>query len=154
MRDALKNHWPEYLMEAAELGTFMISVTVSAILLYHPASSVNHAIPSEFARRVLLGSAMGLTLVGLVFSPWGKQSGAHMNPALTLTYYGLGKVAPWDAVFYVVFQFIGGVTGVAIVAVFAGKLLAHPAVKFATTVPGPSGAGLALFAEARLCRAF
>jgi aquaporin Z len=147
MRDALSKHWPEYLMEFAELGIFMISATVFTILLYHPASPVVRAIPPEFLRRVMMGLAMGLTLVAIVFSPWGKQSGAHMNPAFTLTFYRLGKVAPWDAVFYMIAQFVGGVAGVAIVAVFAEKLLTDPAVNYAPTLPGPSGAGVAFLAE-------
>jgi aquaporin Z len=131
MRDYLKAHRPEYLLEAGELGVFMISATLFTVLLYHPASPAVRAIPAEFTRRVLIGLAMGLTLVGIVFSPWGKQSGAHMNPAFTLTFYRLGKVAPWDAVFYVIAQFVGGVAGVAIVAIFAGNLLAHPTVNYA-----------------------
>ena len=144
---ALKKHWPEYLMEAAELGIFMASACLFTILLYHPESPVVRAIPPEIFRRVLMGMAMGLTLVGIVFSPWGKQSGAHMNPAFTFTFYRLGKVAPWDAIFYVIFQFVGGVIGVVAVAVFAGKLLAHPAVNYAPTLPGPHGAGVAFLAE-------
>jgi aquaporin Z len=147
MRDALKRHWPEYLMEAAELGLFMICMSVFAILLYHPASPVVRFIPSEFSRRILMGLAMGLTLIVIVFSPWGKQSGAHMNPAFTLTFYRMGKVAPWDALFYIIAQFVGGVIGVGILAVFAGKLLDHPAVNYVSTVPGPEGAEIAFFAE-------
>ena len=135
-------------MEAAELGVFMISASMFTIVLYHPASPVVQAIPAEFIRRILMGLAMGLTLVGIVFSPWGKQSGAHMNPAFTLTFYRLGKVAPWDAVFYVLAQFVGGVTGVVPVALFARKALADPSVNYASTVPGPGGAGMAFIAEA------
>ncbi|HVY71087.1 MAG TPA: aquaporin [Verrucomicrobiae bacterium] len=147
MKRALQAHWPEYLMEAAELGIFMISATGFTMLLYHPSSPVLHAIPLEFFRRVLMGVAMGLTLVAIVFSPWGKQSGAHMNPAVTLVFYRLGKVAPWDAVFYVLAQFAGGVAGVMIMTGLAGGLLADPAVNFAPTLPGPAGAGTAFFAE-------
>jgi aquaporin Z len=147
IRYALKNHWPEYLMEAAELGGFMVSVIAFTILLYHPDSPAVRAIPSEIVRRVLIAIAMGLTFVGIVFSPWGKQSGAHMNPAFTMTFYRLGKVAPWDAIFYVVAQFVGGVAGVALVAAFTGKLLAHPSVNYAPTIPGPGGSVVAFAAE-------
>jgi hypothetical protein len=35
---ALRSHWPEYLMEAAELGMFMVSACVVGVLLGHPAS--------------------------------------------------------------------------------------------------------------------
>jgi glycerol uptake facilitator-like aquaporin len=44
----------------------------------------------------------------------GKRSGAHFYPAITLTYYRLGKVAPTDAVFYSFFQFIGGIARVGV----------------------------------------
>ncbi len=134
-------------MEAAELAIFMISACLFTILLYHPASPAVRAIPSKFPRRALMGLAMGFTLVAIVFSPWGKQSGAHMNPAFTLTFYRLGKVAPWDALFYVVAQFVGGVVGVGTVALLANRLLEHPSVNYAPTLPGPGGAGEAFLAE-------
>jgi aquaporin Z len=148
MRNALKRHWPEYLMEAAELGIFMISASLFTILLYHPASPVVRAIPQEFMRRVLMGIAMGFTAVGIVYSPWGKQSGAHMNPAFTLTFFRLGKVAPWDAVFYTGAQFVGGIAGVAIVTTFAGNALGHPSVNYVATLPGSGGTWPAFAGEA------
>ena len=40
MIDALRQHWPEYLMEAAELGLFMISACAFTVLLYHPTSPI------------------------------------------------------------------------------------------------------------------
>lgn len=147
MLNALKKHWPEYLMEAAGLGIFMVSASVFTILLYHPASPALRILPEEFARRVLMGLAMGLTAIGIIYSPWGKQSGAHLNPAVTLTFFRLGKVAPWDAVFYVVAQFAGGVAGVALVAAVAGKWLAHPSVNYVATLPGPGGTGAAFIGE-------
>ena len=52
---------------------------------------------------------MGLTAIALIHSPWGKRSGAHMNPAVSLTFLRLGKIHPWDALFYVMVQLIGGV---------------------------------------------
>lgn len=148
MFDALKEHWPEYLMEAAELGIFMVSASVFTILLYHPASPAVRAIPPEFIRRVLTGLAMGVTLVGIVYSPWGKRSGAHMNPAFTLTFFRLGRVAPWDAAFYVIAQFVGGVFGILVVAAVAAGLLSHPSVNYVATVPGGGGPWVAFVAEA------
>ena len=109
----LREHWPEYLCEAAELGLFMISAGLFTILLHHPDSPILSFIPSEFTRRMLTGIAMGSTAIALVFSPLGKRSGAHFNPAVTLTFWRLGKVKNWDAVFYIVAQFIGGIAGVA-----------------------------------------
>jgi aquaporin Z len=150
MREALKNHWPEYVMEAAGLGIFMVSASLFTILLYHPASPALQALPEEFPRRVLMGMAMGLTAIGIIYSPWGKQSGAHLNPAVTLTFFRLGKVAPWDAAFYVIAQFVGGVAGVALVAAAAGHLLAHPSVNYVATLPGTGGPGAAFLGEAAI----
>ena len=55
---------------------------------------------------------MGLTAMGLIYSPWGKRSGAHMNPSVTLTFWRLGKITPDDALLYMAFQFLGGWLGV------------------------------------------
>lgn len=144
---ALRAHWPEYLIEGTLLGCFMLSACFFAALLWHPASAVRQAIPSDDTRRVLTGLAMGLTAIALIYSPWGKQSGAHMNPSTTLTFFRLGKVAPWDALFYVVAQFLGGIAGTALAAAVLGQLISHPAVNYAATKPGPRGAGVAFLAE-------
>src|SRR6266568_7059461 len=105
LRAALTNHWPEYLMEAAGLGIFMLSACAFAVLLEHPMSPVNEMIENPFVRRILMGIAMGLTAIGIVYSPWGRRSGAHLNPSLTLSFLALGKIAPWDAFFYIASQF-------------------------------------------------
>src|SRR5881409_3845933 len=107
MLQTLKQHWPEYMMEAAELGIFMISACLFGMLFEHPNSTVRQAIPDPLVRRVLTGLAMGLTAISIVYSPWGKQSGAHFNPSMTLTFFRLGKVRGWDAAFYVLAQFCG-----------------------------------------------
>jgi aquaporin Z len=148
MRAALSSHWPEYLMEAAALGLFMISATALSVLLEYPGSPVRAALPDPFLRRALMGLAMGLTAIGLIYSPWGRRSGAHMNPSVTLTFLRLGKVAPWDALFYALFQFAGGILGVLLVRAALGTAIADPAVNFAATVPGPGGATPAFLGEA------
>ncbi|HTL55428.1 MAG TPA: aquaporin [Candidatus Limnocylindrales bacterium] len=147
MIQTLKQHWPEYLMEAAELAIFMISASAFTILFYHPGSPMVRAIPGEFIRRLLTGLAMGLTLIGIVYSPWGKRSGAHMNPAFTLTFWRLGKVAPWDATFYSLAQFLGGLSGILVVAAVLAGSLSHPAVNYVATVPGPQGPWVAFLSE-------
>ncbi len=147
MIDAMKQHWPEYLFEAAELGLFMISACAFTVLLFHPASPVTQLIPDGMIRRILMGLAMGSTAVALIFSPLGKRSGAHFNPAVTLTYLRLGKIKPWDALFFILFQFIGGVVGVLIASAILGSLIAHATVNYAVTVPGPKGPTAAFVAE-------
>ena len=147
MRSALKAHWPEYLMEAAGLGIFMISACMVVALLEYPASPVRQSLPSPFLRRALIGIAMGLTAIGIVYSPWGKQSGAHLNPSLTLTFFRLGKVHGWDAFFYLLAQFVGGLSGVLVAAVLLGVIIRDASVNYAVTVPGSEGTAVAFVAE-------
>ena len=66
----LRAHWPEYLMEAAGLGAFMVSAGLVATLLEHPASPLHQALPSPLLRRALMGIAMGLPQ-----SPWSIPPG-------------------------------------------------------------------------------
>jgi len=147
MLNALKNHWPEYLSEAAGLGAFMVSACAFAVLLFHPASPAVGGVEGEAARRVLMGAAMGLTNVLLVHSPWGMRSGAHNNPAVTLAFYRLGKVKGEDAFFYVLAQFAGGVAGVVLAALALGEPVSAPSVNYVVTVPGSLGVAAAFAAE-------
>ena len=88
---------------------------------------------------------MGLTAVSIISSPWGQRSGAHMNPALTLTFLSLGKIEVWDAFYYVIAQFAGGAAGVLVAATVLGPPLAR--VQFVSTVPGTGGPWVAFVAE-------
>jgi aquaporin Z len=145
--NSLRKHWPEYLIEAVCLGTFMISAGGFTALLEYPGSPVHNAIPNDFARLALNGFAMGLTAIALIYSPWGARSGAHMNPAVTWTFFRLGKVKPWDAVLYPIFQTLGGVVGVLLVKLTLGRIFTEMPVNYVVTVPGKAGVATALIAE-------
>ena len=144
---AAAGHWPEYLMEAALLGCFMVSACIVAVLLDHPSSPIYRSVPDPFIRRFLGGLAMGGTAILLIYSPWGRRSGAHFNPASTLTFLRLGRIAPRDAIWYGVAQFAGGLAGVLIAAALFGPSLAHEGVHYAVTRPGVHGVGAAWLAE-------
>jgi aquaporin Z len=147
MVEAFKKHWPEYLMEAVELGLFMFSACAFTVFLYHPSSPLAQTVHDGVLRRLVMGVAMGSTAIALVFSPLGKRSGAHFNPSVTWTYFRLGKIAAWDAAFYTLFQFTGGIAGVLLASFTLGKLIAHQAVNYAVTLPGPGGPRVAFLAE-------
>ena len=140
-------HWPEYLMEGAELGLFMISACLFGTLLEYPLSPVHQAIADPNLRRLLMGLAMALTAVSLVYSPWGQQSGAHLNPAVTWTFFRLGKVTFGDACCYMMAHFVGGIVGVGVAALLLGPMLAKPPVRYVLTLPGTLGPGVAFGAE-------
>ncbi len=99
-------------------------------------------------KLVLIGGlAMGGSAVAIIYSPWGQRSGAHFNPAVTLTFFRLGKVERWDAIYYILAQFAGGIAGVYIAMLVLRERVAHPAVQFVATLPGMSGEAAAFFAE-------
>ncbi|MCB1769666.1 MAG: aquaporin [Candidatus Competibacteraceae bacterium] len=150
MHKALSQHWPEYLMEAAGLGLFMISACLFATLLEYPGSPLHQALPDPFVRRLLMGLAMAATAVGVIYSPWGQQSGAHINPSVTLSFWYLGKIAHWDALFYTLAQFLGAAVGVAVAATLLGHTLADPAVGYVVTQPGMAGIAVAFAVEATI----
>lgn len=144
---SLRLHWPEYLMEAGEISLFMFCTCSFATLLQHPASPVGHLFTSGIVRRALMGLAIGATVTALIMSPWGKQSGGHINPAMTFAFYRLGKLHHWDALFYWVAQFSGATIGVALASFLLRGAPGDSTVRYAVTAPGVYGAAVAFGAE-------
>jgi aquaporin Z len=144
---ALRSHWPEYLIEAAGLSLFMVSALGFTLLLEHPASPARAALPDPLLRRACMGLAMGTTAASLVYSPLGQRSGAHFNPAFTLAFFRLGKLAGADALLYCAAQFAGGALGVLVAGRLLGPGVGDPHVAWALTRPGAAGGAVAFAAE-------
>lgn len=134
------------MIEAAGLGVFMFSASVFATLLYHP-DFIGRKITVPLVRDSLMGAAMGLTAIAIIYSPFGKRSGAHINPSTTLTFFRLGKIHSHDAAFYILFQFAGGLCGVILSSFVLGKTIGHPSVNYVVTIPGKEGLAAAFIAE-------
>lgn len=147
MTSTASTHWREYAIEAVLLGAFMISAAAWATLLYHPASPWFVGAGATVAERVPMALAMGVTAVALIYSPWGARSGAHMNPAVTLTFWRLKKITGIDAAGYIAAHVAGGSLGIVLATLLLAQLPADPAINYIATLPGPTGAGVALLAE-------
>src|SRR5215472_14092782 len=143
----LAEQWPEYASEGLGLGLFMISACTFGTLLAHPESPVVRLVRNPTLLRTLMGLAMGSTSAALVYSKFGKRSGAHLNPSTTFTFLRLGKVEPIDALFYISAQFAGAILGVFASSIVLGRWLAHPTVDYVVTLPGPYGYWWAFLAE-------
>ena len=143
--EALRVNWPLYLMEGAELGIFMVSACVFDVLIFHPGWALAGWNP--WVQRLLMGASMGATAVLIIKSPWGKKSGAQFNPAITATFYRLGKIGPYDACWYCVAHFIGGAVGVGVARALLGPVLASGWARYVVTVPGVGGVAGAFGAE-------
>lgn len=147
MIQSLKQNWRIYLMEAICLGLFMISASFFGTLLEYPESAVHKALPNDFIRLILMGFAMGATATLIIYSPMGKLSGAQMNPAVTLTFYGLKKMKISDAVFYTLFQCVGGTLAVVVMRVILGEAFEDPHINYVVTAPGKYGPTVAFVVE-------
>jgi aquaporin Z len=143
-------HWREYLIEGGALATFMLSACMVGVLLDHPGSRAHAALAHPLMRRAVAGALMGLTAILIIHSPWGRRSGAQINPAVTLTFLRLRRIAPHDAAGYVLAQFTGALLGVMLAHVLLGDALAHPTVHYVATRPGMAGVLVAFGAEATI----
>jgi len=142
----LKN-WQTYLIEAWALGIFMVSASLFVILFEHPSSPLRHLIEEVIIRRFLIGLAMGLTAVLLIYSGWGKRSGAHMNPAVTLVFLTLNRISREDAFWYILFQITGGYLAIAAFRWTLLNYISDPSVNYVVTAPGQQGYWVALAME-------
>jgi hypothetical protein len=101
MREALKRHWPEYLMEAAGLGLFMLSACIFATILGHPSSPVPRPLPIPWRAACSWGWRWGWRHYGnsavtdnrgsvLMPRSWRKSSGSRPpRTATRMRTYGL-----------------------------------------------------------------
>ena len=101
-------------MFASELiGTaLLVLVGLSlVILMFGTGSPIIRVVPSEGVRRVITGFLFGSTGALIALSPIGRESGAHINPAVTLGFWLMGKMDARVAIGYVVAQLIGACLG-------------------------------------------
>lgn len=147
MVESLKRNWRIYSMEAACLGIFMASASFFGTLLEYPDSIVHQVLPNGFFRLCLMGVAMGLTALAINYSPMGRLSGAHMNPALTFIFFWLGKIKRNDAIFYSIFQCVGGIGAVTLMSLLIGNPFHDSHVNYVITEPGKLGVGAAFIIE-------
>ena len=136
-----------YLQEALGLAIFMISACFFSAMLEGKDSVLHLAIPNGRVRLLIMGILMGSTALIIFYSPLTAPSGSHINPAVTLVFLRLGKICPRDAMFYILFQFIGGLIAVYLMAFLLGHPLTDRPVNYATTVPGKQGVAAAALTE-------
>ena len=146
-RASYKMNQVHYWQEALGLAIFMISACFFSAMLFSEKSIWCHLIPSMDLKNILMGVLMGLTALLIFYSPFTAPSGSQINPAVTLTFLRLGKMCPWDALFYIIFQFAGGTIAVYSMRFLMGDALISPPVNSAVTVPGSTGVLPALTTE-------
>lgn len=138
--------WTLFLSEL--IGTaLLVGVGLSFVILdFGQGSPVVALIPSAGARRAITGFLFGSTGATIALSAVGKESGAHINPVVTLAFWLVGKMQGRIASGYVLAQLIGGVLG-ALPLIAWGQMGAS--VHYGASLPGNNVPDwLAVFGEA------
>jgi aquaporin Z len=123
-----------YLSEFTGTFFFML-IGISAITLNFGTRFMQEAIHS-FSLRLLLTAVLfagGATLV--IYSPIGRISGAHLNPAMSLSFFLEGKLKGLDLLMFSLMQIAGSITA-ALVSLLLWSESAR-AVNVGMTLPGP-----------------
>lgn len=147
MRSSFAKNCRHYLQEALGLAIFMISACFFSAMLFSEKSSWYYFFPDFMARNICMGLMMGLTALFIFYSRWTAPSGSQINPAVTITFLRLDKMCRYDAMFFIIFQFIGGTAAVYLMQALMGNILTDAPISSAVTVPGKMGAMPALFTE-------
>ncbi len=145
--EAVRVHWREYLLEAIELGILMVCICLSGALIYSRDSPLQRLPLSPPERALLMGVLVAASTYFIIRSPFGRRTGAHLNPAITVAYLWLGRINRWDGLNYILAQFTGGVAGVFLAYHALGRHLSAPPVRYVITLPGKFGVAMALAAE-------
>jgi aquaporin Z len=147
MKQIFQQNWKLYLMESLGLAIFMISACFFGGILEAKTSVIHQMILYPFLRNVLMGIMMGLTALFIFYSPWTAPSGSHINPAVTVSFLRVGRITKYDALFYILFQLIGGTLAVYIMQLLMGSTLTEVPVNSVVTVPGKTGVKAAFSME-------
>lgn len=94
-----------YLAEL--IGTFLLVFFITSVVVLFVATGNQAQFGSDFA---VVGLAQGFALFGIIVM-FGAVSGGHFNPVVTLAAAMIKRIAPVDALIYMLAQLSGGVLG-------------------------------------------
>ena len=137
---------PWALYRAELIGTgLLVGVGLSIVILsFGQGSPIIQLIPSAGLRRLITGFLFGTTGGLIALSPLGKESGAHINPAVTFGFWLMKKIRAFHAMGYVFAQMLGAMLGALPLAAWG---VMGRSIDFGATLPGAAGTCWALLGE-------
>lgn len=94
------------------IGTgLLLLLGLSGLGIFLASGPIAAYVSSPLVRRGLAVSCFGGAIALVAYSPGGRRSGAHLNPALTLAFWILGRMRPGDLLGYVGAQVAGASVG-------------------------------------------
>jgi glycerol uptake facilitator-like aquaporin len=131
------------------LTFLLLFVVVTLVRWVIGPSLISSAIPGIHLQLLVVGAVVGLTLTLLILSSLGKESGGHVNPAITVAMWRFGVFPRKFVLPYIAAQLLGSILGVLAARLVWGAQVAQRPVAYAVLQPesGWSTWGL-LLAEA------
>ena len=103
--------WRLFFSELIGTALLVLVGLSLVIVMFGAGSPIVRALPHEELRRLITGFLFGTTGALIAISPVGKESGAHINPVVTLGFRLMGKLDSLTTIGYIVAQSIGAVVG-------------------------------------------
>ncbi|MEV0910611.1 MIP/aquaporin family protein [Streptomyces hokutonensis] len=118
------------------LMLFIVATTVRWLLgTLDPAAGGWWNVPE--GRLLAVAPLSGYTVTAVMLSPWGRVTGGHINPAITLAMWRYGRTPGRDVAPFIAGQLLGSLLGIAAGRLVWGPVFASPAVDYAVIRPAP-----------------
>jgi glycerol uptake facilitator-like aquaporin len=135
------------------LTLFMLFGVTSIVRWVIGPSPISWMVPQIQAELLIVGASVAILIAGLIRSPLGRITGAHMNPAISFAMWRFGVFPGTGVVPYIVAQLLGSFLGVVVARAVWGPVVAEPPVTYAALQPGPGWSTLSLFVAETLSMA-
>lgn len=140
--EAVPWHWKLYGCELIATAVLMIVGILTNTLILAPASPLSDVLKQHPGlQTALCGLFFGLGATCAAMTPFGKTSGAHLSPSVSLAFALGGRLAPRDMLGYFVAQITGACIGT--LAIYSTGLLTPgwggwmSSIHYAATLPAP-----------------
>jgi aquaporin Z len=125
--------WRVLLAELVATAGLVLLGLSAVIVDFGAGGPIASALPDAGLRRAITGFVFGTIGALIAVSPLGRESGAHLNPVVTLAFRLQGGVRTGTAVAYVACQCAGAVLGALPLLVWGAF---GRSVAFGATLPG------------------
>ena len=132
-RESWRSFWWLFVSEAIGTALLVLGGLSVVILMFGDGSPMGRLLPNQPLRMMLSAFLFGTVGSSIALSWVGRESGAHINPAVTMAFWMMRKLELRVAAGYMIAQLVGACLG-------ALPLLAWGAmgrsVTFGATIPG------------------
>jgi len=125
--------WRLFLCELSGTALLVLVGLSLVIVMFGTGSSMARLIPSEGLRRLITGFLFGTTGATIALSVVGRESGAHINPVVTMAFWLFRRLDSRMAMIYVSAQLVGATIGSLPLLVWGSM---GRSVAFGATLPG------------------